>query len=132
MKQADIAVLACLQRRYLLRCQVSLWSGAGRLAVGADRFPTGGGLVFRQRRKTVPLCQLQITTWRPHSINLNCMAHDGQLFISCSNCAGKQWSNNALSHPHGKLRAASVVYPVTLTRVTDPEGLDLCVVSTTH
>ena len=51
---------------------------------------------FVNDRDLAPLCQVQITTWRPHSINLNCMSVDGELFVSCSRCAGKNWSNDAL------------------------------------
>ena len=68
----------------------------------------------------VPLCQVEIQTWRPHSINLNCMADAGKLFVSCSNCAGKRWSQDALKHPAGKIRAAGRVYPVRFERITDP------------
>ncbi len=79
---------------------------------------------FANDRDFAPLCQVQITTWRPHSINLNCMSDDGALFVSCSNCAGKRWSNDAISHPAGHIRVGSTVYPVTLTRVTDAATLD--------
>ncbi|MFN3237436.1 MAG: hypothetical protein ACE37D_10275 [Pseudomonadales bacterium] len=79
---------------------------------------------FVNDREVAPLCQVQITTWRPHSINLNCMAVDGELFISCANCEGKNWSQNALSHPNGHIRAGNVVYPVTFSRVIDPAKLD--------
>ena len=80
---------------------------------------------FVNDRKTVPLCQVQIDTWRPHSINLNCMAEEGDLYVSCSNCATKAWSNDALVHPDGYIRAASIVYPVSFSRVTDQQQLDV-------
>ena len=80
---------------------------------------------FINDREAVPLCQLQITSWRPHSINLNCMSSNEELFVSCSNCEGKSWSENALNHPDGKVRAGGVVYPVRLTRVTDAASLDV-------
>ena len=79
---------------------------------------------FVNDRDLTPLCQVQITTWRPHSINLNCMSFGGELFVSCSQCAGKTWSTNALSHPAGHIRAAGTVYPVTLKRVKGAERLD--------
>jgi len=51
----------------------------------------------------VELCQIQISTgWQPHALNLNCMAT-----------------------PEGKLRLNGLVYPVTVTRVTDPAELDV-------
>lgn len=73
----------------------------------------------------VPLCQFEVRTWRPHSINLNCMATaDGDLYISCSNCAGKAWSQTALVTGEGRIRMDRTVYPVSLRRVTDGEELD--------
>lgn len=79
---------------------------------------------FVNDRSLVPLCQLQVTTWRAHSINLNCMSTGGRLFVSCSNCASKSWSNDALSHPRGMLRAAGKLYPVTLQRLQEAHMLD--------
>lgn len=80
---------------------------------------------FVNDREVAPLCQVQITTWRPHSINLNCMSAGGELFVSCSNCATKNWSQNALEFPDGHLRAGGIVYPVTFIRLTDPAALDV-------
>jgi hypothetical protein len=71
-----------------------------------------------------PLCQLEVDSLLPHSINLNCMSTGGELYISCSNCAGKHWSAVALTHPNGRVRVDGRVYPVTLTRVEDPATLD--------
>jgi len=79
---------------------------------------------FVNDREAVPLCQLQVTTWRPHSINLNCMSSDSELYVSCSNCAEKRWSQDALTHPEAHIRAGSIVYPVILQRITDAAGLD--------
>lgn len=80
---------------------------------------------FANDMDTVPLCQIQVDTGLlPHSINLNCMADNGALFLSCADCDGKRWSTAALENPAARLRAAGVVYPVTLTRVTDPATLD--------
>lgn len=80
---------------------------------------------FANDRSTARLCQVQIDTWRPHSINLNCMAtEDGKLYISCARCEGKNWSENALTHPEGYIRIGTIVYPVTFARVTDESILD--------
>ena len=73
----------------------------------------------------VRLCQVEVRTWRAHSINLNCMSTGPDLFISCSNCAGKSWSNTALEHPLGKIRIDGKLYPVQFERVLDPGRLDL-------
>ncbi len=73
----------------------------------------------------VKYCQLEVQTWRPHSITLNCMADDdGTLYISCSQCANKSWSQTAVDNGVGRIRAGDLIYPVSLTRVTDPAELD--------
>ena len=72
----------------------------------------------------VPLCQIQVQSWLPHSVNLNCMSSRGQLFLSCASCDGKVWSTAALANPDARIRMNGNVYPVKLTRVEDPEGLD--------
>lgn len=79
---------------------------------------------FVNDRDSVPLCQIEVTSWRPHSINLNCMAEGGELFLSCSRCAGKYWSDTALSNPAGRIRAAGTVYPVSFERITEASLLD--------
>jgi hypothetical protein len=80
---------------------------------------------FVNDREAVPLCQIQVRAGLlPHSINLNCMSHDGELYLSCSGCAGKRWSDAVLEDSRARLRAAGTVYPVTVTRVEDPSTLD--------
>lgn len=73
----------------------------------------------------VPLCQIQVSRgfW-PHSVNLNCMASAGRLFLSCAGCDGKVWSSAARADPEARLRIGDRVYPVRLTRVSDPAVLD--------
>jgi len=73
----------------------------------------------------VPLCQIQINAVLPHAINLNCMATpQGNLYLSCSNCEPKYWSRAVLKNPVSRLRMEGNVYPVNLTRVTDPMEMD--------
>ncbi len=74
----------------------------------------------------VPLCQIQISVgWRPHSVNLNCMASpDGDLFLSCSSGESKYWCPRVQPDHLSRLRLEGVVYPVVLNRVTDPATLD--------
>ncbi len=80
---------------------------------------------FANDKAAVPLCQIQVDAGLlPHSINLNCMADAGELFLSCSGCDGKRWSSAVLDTPEARLRANGTVYPVTVTRVTDPATLD--------
>ena len=70
------------------------------------------------------LCALEVSSWRPHSITLNCMSSEGDLFISCSQCDGKYWSGVALAQPEGVIRIDQRLYPVSLARVTDASDLD--------
>ena len=72
-----------------------------------------------------PLCQIEVQTWRPHSVNLNCMAASGVLYVSCSNCAGKAWSQVAAETGSGRIRVGERVYPVRMERVVDEVELDL-------
>ena len=72
----------------------------------------------------VPLCQVEVQTGLPHSVNLNCMATEGRLYLSCASCDGKRWSSAALENPSARLRVGDKVYPVTLTRVTESAELD--------
>lgn len=72
----------------------------------------------------VPLCQIQVSAGLPHSVNLNCMAADGEMFLSCSRCDGKRWSTAAVNDPEGRIRVGDNVYPITLQRVVDAPTLD--------
>jgi hypothetical protein len=74
----------------------------------------------------VDLCQIQIgVAWRPHSVNLNCMATpSGELFLSCSVGANKYWCPRVGPDHSGRLRLDGVVYPVVLSRVEDPSSMD--------
>jgi hypothetical protein len=73
----------------------------------------------------VALCQIQVDRGLlPHSVNLNCMAAGGELYLSCASCEGKTWSTAALADPQARLRVGDEVYPVRVTRVEDPAELD--------
>ena len=72
----------------------------------------------------VGLCELEVRSWRAHSITLNCMSSRGDLFISCSRCEGKYWSGIALEHPRGVIRVDKSLYPITLRRLTESLELD--------
>ncbi|MCZ6641897.1 MAG: hypothetical protein O7F71_10005 [Gammaproteobacteria bacterium] len=72
----------------------------------------------------VPLCQFQVGSWLPHSVNLNCMSSKGKLYLSCSRCDGKFWSGIALEVPEARIRMAGKVYPVIVSRVEDSQTLD--------
>ncbi len=71
------------------------------------------------------LCQVEVDRGIPWSINLNCMSSGGALYISCSQCAGKGWSQAALVNPHGFIRVRETLYPVRLSRLTEAAKLDV-------
>ena len=71
-----------------------------------------------------PLCQVQVHTWKPHAINLNCMSDEGELYVSCSNCEGKSWSGYVSENPEGNIKIEGRVYPVSLSRMIAPAELD--------
>ena len=75
----------------------------------------------------VDLCAVQIDVgWRPHSVNLNCMATpSGELFLSCSVGESKYWCPRVGPDHEGRLRLDGTVYPVVLNRVTDPSTMDV-------
>ena len=109
---------------------VSYWA----MACPCDRLP--GAILLGERvsepvadwsfANDVELCQIQISAgWRPHALNLNCMATpEGNLYLSCSVCDTKYWATKVKDNPRGRLRLNGMVYPVTITRVTDPAELD--------
>ncbi|MEJ2089823.1 MAG: hypothetical protein P8Y69_15375, partial [Gammaproteobacteria bacterium] len=74
----------------------------------------------------VPLCQIQLPMgWRPHSLNVNCMATpSGDLYLSCSFGERKYWCPRVQADHPARLRLNGVLYPVILNRETDPTLLD--------
>ena len=97
---------------------------------------TPGGLLFGDRAdeqitdwsfaNDVSLCQIQVSNGLlPYSINLNCMATSaGELYLSCSRCDTKRWAGVVVGNGRAKMRLDGIVYPVTATRVMDPDELD--------
>ena len=72
----------------------------------------------------VPRCAVEVRPESPHSVTVNCMSWQGELFVSCSECEGKRWSGYALANPDARIRIGGALYPVTLRRVEDPARLD--------
>ncbi len=96
---------------------------------------TPGGLLFGDRAdeeisdwsfaNDVTLCQIQVGGLLPYSVILNCMATDsGDLYLSCSRCDLKRWAGVVVGNGRAKMRLDGTVYPVTATRVMDPDELD--------
>jgi hypothetical protein len=71
-----------------------------------------------------PLCQIEIPSSIPYSINVNCMSANGALYVSCSLCAGKTWSGIVQKNPRGRVRIGSSVYAISFARIEGEEQLD--------
>ena len=67
---------------------------------------------------------MEVQGFVPWSVNLNCMASDKRLFVSCARCEGKYWSEVALKIPRARIAIGSQIYPVILRRVVEEAELD--------
>jgi len=123
MKKVVLAVVAALLAGgiffYLTACPCERLPGMWLTGAEVDLPQEDWSFVNEEKR-----CELEVSSWRPHSVTLNCMADGGDLFISCSRCDGKYWSGVALEQPNGRIRIAGQVYPVSLTRLEDDASLD--------
>jgi hypothetical protein len=67
--------------------------------------------------------QLQTQTWYllPHSVNINCLDYNGQLYLVSVYPAGTRhnWNDNVMRDPHVRLRIAGQIYDRTVSLVTD-------------
>lgn len=72
----------------------------------------------------IPVVQLQTQSWYllPHSVNINCLNYNGQLYLVSVYPAGTKhtWNDNALRDPHVRLKIGDNIYDRTLMLVTDP------------
>jgi hypothetical protein len=72
----------------------------------------------------IPKVKLQTQTWYllPHSVTIDCVAYDGQLYLSSVYPAGtsRSWNDNALRDPRVRIKIGNDVYDRTLSLVTDP------------
>ncbi len=76
-------------------------------------------------REQAPLCQIEVDGGYTYSLNVNCMSHEGKLYISCSRCADKNWARIVRERPAGRIRVAGRVYNVNFSRVEDDALKDL-------
>jgi len=71
----------------------------------------------------IPTIQLQTETWYllPHSVNINCVAYNGRLYLTSVYPAGTRrgWNENVERDPHVRLKIGDKLYDRTLTEVTD-------------
>jgi hypothetical protein len=73
--------------------------------------------------ETIPVVQLQTQTWYllPHSVNINCLDYDGQLYLVSVYPAGTthSWNENVIRDPHVRLKIGDQIYDRTAVLVTD-------------
>jgi hypothetical protein len=73
--------------------------------------------------ETIPVVQLQTQTWYllPHSVNINCLDYDGQLYLVSVYPAGTthSWNENVIRDPHVRLKIGDQIYDRTAALVTD-------------
>jgi hypothetical protein len=72
----------------------------------------------------IPVVQLQTETsyMLPHSVNINCLNYNGQLYLVSVYPAGTAhtWNDNVMRDPHVRLKIGDDIYDRTVALVTDP------------
>ena len=72
----------------------------------------------------IPVVQLQTQTsyLLPHSVNINCLNYNGQLYLVSVYPAGTAhtWNDNVMRDPHVRLKIGDDIYDRTVSLVTDP------------
>src|SRR5437879_5092445 len=74
--------------------------------------------------ENIPVIQIQTQTWYllPHSVNINCLVYNGQLYLVSVYPAGTthSWNDNVLRDAHVRLKIGDQIYDRTVSLVTDP------------
>ena len=77
---------------------------------------------------SIPVIQLQTESWflLPHSVNINCLDYNGQLYFSSVYPAGpaRSWNANIMRNPRIRIKIGDQVYDRTAVLVTDPAEQD--------
>ena len=72
----------------------------------------------------IPVVQIQTETSYvlPHSVNINCLNYNGQLYLVSVYPAGTAhtWNDNVMRDPHVRLKIGDDIYDRTVSLVTDP------------
>ncbi len=72
----------------------------------------------------IPVVQLQTQSsyMLPHSVNINCLNYNGQLYLVSVYPAGTAhtWNDNVMRDPHVRLKIGEDIYDRTVSLVTDP------------
>jgi hypothetical protein len=76
----------------------------------------------------VPNIELQTQSWYllPHSVTINCLDYNGQLYVSSVFPAGtpRSWNDNVMRDPHVRIKIGDKLYDRTLSLVTDPAEIN--------
>lgn len=72
-----------------------------------------------------PQIHIQTSTWYwlPHSVTINCIASNGQLYVASVYPAGTpkhHWNDDVMRNPHVRIQIGNSLYDRTLAPVTDP------------
>jgi hypothetical protein len=72
----------------------------------------------------IPVVQIQTETsyMLPHSVNINCLNYNGQLYLVSVYPAGTAhtWNDNVMRDPHVRLKIGDDIYDRTVSLVSDP------------
>jgi hypothetical protein len=74
--------------------------------------------------ENIPVVQIQTQSWYllPHSVNINCLNYNGQLYLVSVFPAGTRhsWNENVIRDPHVRLKIGDQIYDRTVSLVADP------------
>lgn len=74
--------------------------------------------------ENIPVVQIQTQTWYllPHSVNINCLDYNGQLYLVSVYPAGTRhsWNENVIRDPQVRLKIGDHIYDRSVSLVTDP------------
>jgi hypothetical protein len=76
----------------------------------------------------IPNVKIQTNTWYgiPHSVTINCVSYNGQLYLDSFYRAGftyphgRSWNENVARDPHVRIKIGNQLYDRTLSLVNDP------------
>jgi hypothetical protein len=73
----------------------------------------------------VPQIHIQTSTWYllPHSVTINCIAYNGQLYVASvypASTPRHHWNDDVRRDPHVRIQIGKSIYDRTLAPVTDP------------
>ncbi len=71
-----------------------------------------------------PFGYLETQVPEPRTITVTCIVSDGQLYVGCSSCSGRYWSQQLIAEPNVRYRVLGKIYNVTATRVMGPDEID--------